>query len=380
MASSTAVSQGAPSQATHDEIDHWLHSGEPRMVAWGATFAAQSGYQDEVLVLENLAERYEAVPPQEYDAKGNYVPRTTEQKQHLDSMQAVLDALIQMHGRISYEGISAILTDFPAQALVLFATMPEPDRSQKALLIYEGRDRSDAPYNPRRLAQQQMIHLAAAILALNPPPGFTATLLSETTITLKVVVTDDDRERDGMFSTTCGDSFGFAPDPGWPQPYTYVVEEHWPSQGTARGILVPGDPTITSRRALSNSSCSTLSDFTSVQKLRLAQQEAGLRSEGRSAGALQYDTLRYTSAAEFAGSLAALVARHEQPVHALIETLANRTYLTTSEAADAVPSFAVEIDDQRKDKSQPLSIPRSLGPSTTVRPYKSQSGWLLTQQ
>ncbi len=374
LMSPVAGSQSVPTQASHDQIDHWLRSGDPRLVAWGATFATSTADKDELPVLEGLAERYNSVPPQEYDARGNYIPRTPEQKQQLDSMQAILDALIQLHGTISFEGIEAVLPDFPAQSLVLFATMPEPERSRYALVVYGARDRSDQPYNWRHLAHQQMVHLAAAILARNPPPGFTATLLNETVITLNVAVTDDDRQRDGTFSgATCGDSFALSPADGWPQPYTYVVEEHWPSQGTAEGILVPGIPTITSRRALSNSSCSTLSGFTSVQKLLLAQQEAGMQSEGRHVDTLQYDTLHYRSEADFAASLAALLARHQEPFHELTEALVNKSFMTTPEARDAMPAFAVEIDDQRKDKSQSLSIPQSLGPRTTVSRTKPRA-------
>jgi hypothetical protein len=380
LMSPVAGSQSVPTRASQDQIDHWLRSGDPRLVAWGATFAASTADTAELPVLQGLAETYNSVPPQEYDPRGNYIPRTPEQKQQLDSMQAILDALIQLHGTLSFEGVEAALPDFPAQALVLFATMPEPERSRYALRVYEARDKSDQTYNWRHLVYQQMVHLAAAILALNPPPGFTATLLNETRITLKVAVTDDDRQRDGTFSgAMCGDSFALSPADGWPQPYTYVVEQHWQSPGTAEGILVPGVPTITSRRALSSSSCSTLSGFTSVQKLLLARQEAGMQSEGRNVGTLQYDSLHYRSAADFATSLAALVARHQEPFHKLRGALLNKSFITTPEAENAMPAFAVEIDDQRKDKSQPLSIPRSLGPRTTVSPYKAETGWFVKQ-
>ena len=98
-------------------------------------------------------------------------------------MQAVLDALIQLHGTITSEGIVALLPDFPAQSPVLFAAVPEPERSRYALVVYGTRDRSDQPHDWHRLAHHQMIYSAAAILAVDPPPGFTATLLSETTVT-----------------------------------------------------------------------------------------------------------------------------------------------------------------------------------------------------
>ncbi|WP_263358247.1 hypothetical protein [Acidicapsa ligni] len=380
VVSVVAHSQIVPSQATNHEINLWLRDGDPRMVAWGATFAAKSGDKDELPVLAALAENYESVPRHEYDARGNYIPRTPEQKQYLDSMQAVLDSIIQLHGEVSCEAVVAVVPDFPAQALTLLATMPEPERSQCAADIYETRDKSDQPYDWHRIAHLQMIHMAAAILALHPPPGFTATLLNEATVILKISVTDDDQKDNGPFSSgTCGDSFGLVAAPGWPQPYTYVVEQHWNSQGPAEGILIPGEPAITGRRALSNSSCSTLPGFTSVQKVLLARQEASLLPGDPGPGTYQHDTLRYTGRASFLASLSVMITLHEEPFQKLAATLASKSYLTATESATVMPTFAVEVEDQRKNQSQALQIPESLGPHTTVGPYKHESGWFPRQ-
>ena len=131
-----AHGQTVPTQATTVEIDQWLRSGEPRLVAWGATFAAKNTDTAELPILATLAEDYRALPPRQYDGKGMYVPRTPAQKERFDSMQAVLDSLIQLHGAISDEAIEAVLPDFSARALTLFGRMPEPKRSQFAEAVY----------------------------------------------------------------------------------------------------------------------------------------------------------------------------------------------------------------------------------------------------
>jgi hypothetical protein len=377
-----AHAQSIPTHATSDQIDHWLRSGDSRMVAWGAHFAAETADKGEIPILASLAENYQALPPQEFDSKGSYIPRTLEQKQKFDSMQAVLDALIQFHGTVNFKAVTAVLPDFSAQALTLFATMPEPERSQHAVTLYATRDPSDKkPYDWHQLARQQMIHMAAAILALNPPPGFTATLLNETTVTLKISVTDKDDKRNVTGSGgACGDSFELLAAPGWPQPYTYVVEQHWKSEGLAERILIPGEPAITTRRALSNSSCSTLRGFTSVERFALAQQEAGIPAGALGAGTLEYATLRYPGAADYAAALSALIARYRKPFRNLAEILAGKSFLTQQEAATAVPAFSVEIQDQRQDKTRALPLlPASFGPRVVIGPYNSETGWLLKQ-
>jgi hypothetical protein len=222
--------------------------------------------------------------------------------------------------------------------------------------------------------------MAAAILALNPPPGFTATLLNETTVTLKVRVTDDDKTLGGSFAgAMCGDSFGLVPAPGWPQPYTYVVEQHWKSESSKEAILVPGEPAITTRRALSSSSCSTLPGFTSVQRVQLAEQEAGIAPGSFGSGTLQYDTLRYTGPTNYLSALLSLIESHRKPFQTLASTLAAKSYLTPNEASTAVPTFSVEIQDQRQDKDQALSVPASFGPRVVLGPYKLETGWFINQ-
>jgi len=370
--------QTVPTHATADDIDHWLRSGDPRMVAWGATFAASTADKDELPVLASLAENYQPTA-QPYDSRGNYISRTLEQKQRLDSMQCVLDALIQLHASVPYEAIAAVFPDFSAQALILFATMPEPERSQRAAEIYATRDPSDKPFDWHQATHQQIVHMAAAILALKPPPGFTATLFQESAVTLKISVTDENKGFGTGFGGGCGDSFEIPPARGWPQSYNYVVEQHWKSEGSVKGLLIPGDPAITSRRAITNSSCSWLRGFTSVERLQLAQQEAGLSGNSFVASSLQSDTVHYEGPADYLSALSDTIDRHRQLFRDLAKTLAARTFLTPAEAASAMPAFIVEIDDKRQDKSHPLATPTSFGPRITITPYKTEPAIPLQQ-
>ena len=116
-----------------------------------------------------------------------------------------------------------------------------------------------------------------------------------------------------------------------------------------------------------------------MQKLLLAEQEAGFLPKDIRTGTLQYDTLRYPGQASFLASLSSLVDRRKEPFRKLAATLAGKSFLSAPEAATAIPMFAVEIDDQRKDRTQALQMPESLGSRTTVGPYKPESGWFLKQ-
>lgn len=63
VVASSAHSQSIPTTATHDEIERWLQSSDPRMVSWGATFAASKGDKDALPAPESLAENYKFLRP-----------------------------------------------------------------------------------------------------------------------------------------------------------------------------------------------------------------------------------------------------------------------------------------------------------------------------
>lgn len=380
LASAAQTIPPVPTQATHTEINDWLRSSDERLVAWGANFAAQNHDAAVVPQLSILAESWIPLPPQAYDAQGNYVPRTPELIRRIDAMTQVLDALIQLHGNISSQAIENLSEDFPSQALTLFARMTEPERTEFAEAIYGTRRGTGATYDWHALSHDRMVYLAAALLAKHPPQGFTSSLLGESTVVLKVSVTDRKQKAPGAFGIgTCGDSFASKPAPGWPQAWTYVVEQKWPQeQYDPSSVLVPGDPAITTRRAESSSSCSTLEWFSSTVRLRLARQEAGLPKVDLGQGSLQYDDLAYTGPKGYQSAMISLIAQHIEPFRQLASELQQNGFLSEEEARITLPRLVVQITDERTDKTDPLphlsfSSPKIIfgDPSTGQKQYSA---------
>ena len=356
-----AQTPAVPAHATVAESVEWLRGSVLRMVAWAAHFTADNRDQSALPELERLAEAWHTLPPPTYDAHGEYALIPLEQQERTDAMFAVLDALIRLHGTVSAEAIKSLAPNFTAQALTLFAAMPEPQRTQYARSVYATRRGLGSIYNPQEVAQDRMVHLAAALLAQQPPPGFTASLLNEMTVLLYITVTDQRQEPDGGIGTaTCSDSFAKKPLPGWPQAWTYVVEELWSPQlldGTT--VLVPGYPAITTRRALSDSSCSTLGWFSSAVRLQLAEWEAALPAGKLRAGTRRSDTLQFFGAAAYKAALASAILRNEEPYRQLAALLASKGMLSEQEAHTAQPILRVEVLDKRSRQTEPLPEPRS---------------------
>jgi hypothetical protein len=370
-----------PMQASEDDMLQWLRGDDLRMVAWGAHFAARQQEQTMIPELTRLAESWQALPPQQYDAGGNYVPGTAEQRERSDAMEAVLDALIQLHGTVSAEAVEGLLQDFTPQALTLFAFMSEPERTRLAMEVYATRREPGSVYEWRQLAHDQMVHLAAAILAQHPPAGFTASLLNEINVVLRVRVSDGKKIPYALGGGgTCGDSSRLQAASGWPHPWTYVVEERW-HQENLQGmqVLVPGDPAITTRRAEGSSSCSTLQWFSSAVRLRLAEQETGTPGGKLGTGTLQYDNIRYPGMAAYDTALAIVVRQHGAAFRELAAALEREGLLTPQEAATAAPTLRVQVLDERENKSDPLSMPQWMGAKVIYESNEREQaspGWL----
>lgn len=346
----------APLRASEQDISQWLQGGDIRMVAWAAYFAAQNHDTAAVHQLALRAESWQPLPEQEFDDHGNYIPRSQEQRERSEAMTQVLDALIQLEGTVSPQAVKQLAKDFPAQALTFFARLPEPERTELAEDIYNTRRGAGAVYDWRSLNHDQMVHMAAAILAQHPPDGFTASLLNETSVVLNVIVTDaPQRAPDRSGTSVCGDSFAAKPITGWPQPWTYVVEERWHQENPdERSILVKGDPAITTRRALSNSSCSTLRWFSSAVRLRVVEQEAGASPGQLDEGIEQYDNLAYTGPNSYFAALVAIIRRHNQEFRDLSARLQRLDKMTPREAEMAGPVFHLRITDERANRTEPL--------------------------
>lgn len=354
------AAQGAPmipTQATHEEITNWLRGSDQRWVALGAYFAARNRDVSAVPQLTLLAESWQSLPPQEMDANGSYIRRSPEQIERSNAMTQVLDALIQLRGTVTAHAIEEISRDFLAQALTLFAMMPEPQRAEFAKAVYKTRRGVGATYNWHEMAHDEMVYVAAAILAEHPPAGFTASLLNEATVVLNLGVRDDRKTATGLFpGGACYDSFALGRDPGWPQPWTYVVERKWPQQLTDDlTVLVPGNPAITTRRAITNSSCSALGWFSSAVRLRLAEQEAGLPAGGPMRE-LRYDNLAYPGPGGYQKAVLAVVTLHAEEFRRLAMSLQEAGFLNSKEARTVGPRFIIRVIDERADRA--IALPK----------------------
>ncbi len=142
----------------------WLHSDVPREVAWAARFIARDAVKD---LTPDLTQRLASYQPG--DSLGDA------------AIQAVADALIQLHVPVPADVAMNLWPKFPALTMILLA---RADNNRAALMkILES-------------AEDDEVFLAAgSLLAASPPPGFARALLDRMTVRISFFVIDPGQER-----------------------------------------------------------------------------------------------------------------------------------------------------------------------------------------
>ena len=205
------------SAPTEAQISEWLQSDEPRLVAWGAHGVLERKRREHVLELIEIISRWEKVHPQsKWDSA------------HLDALLAVVDALIQLDGRIPPDTIREALardggSSLEEPLLVLLLRLPAADgRPVWQSIMFSGDKYSAAA------------RLAADVLSKNSPPGFAAKLLDGLTEFAEVDVADPGaRLAHGTFPWG-GAGCTSAPTPreDWPDIGVYVFSDSPANSGS----------------------------------------------------------------------------------------------------------------------------------------------------
>lgn len=96
-------------------LHQWLHSGDPRLIAWAADFARRTHDAKIVAEMPALLEHW-AAPQAIGDGDWQAAQRL--------AVTAVLDTLIQENVQVPIPGIAAVAELFPAQAAILIGRLP----------------------------------------------------------------------------------------------------------------------------------------------------------------------------------------------------------------------------------------------------------------
>jgi hypothetical protein len=336
----------------------WLHSGDPRLQAWGAYVVLRDKHKELIPDLLALANAYEITG----------LPVLSPHRAQHDAMLAILDTLIQLNPRIPADESKRLYSEFPAQSMILLSRAwinPDSlDSSNKILLELF------------RTEHSQLEWLAAGnILGERKAEGFAAAVLGNVTVHLNLQVTGLIGHMHGMASSCSEDFFPEKPDDraGWPEIGTYALTEARPDAT----LLVNGaDPSYYLRKV------SRLYGFNSHEgaecRIITAESWDRLREHyvTRLLGASEDDpplrvslhqTIIWENDQAYLAYLRTAVRQEQEAFAEVVQRFKNIHLLSDVEAAAAKPHVEITIVDDREDRSASLPRAENLGENIIVK-------------
>jgi hypothetical protein len=346
-----AVSAQEPVITPETPVDYnmlhkWLHSSDPRLIAWAADFARRTHDATIVGEMPELLEHW-TVP----QAFGGDESQAAQRR----AVAAVLDTLIQENAQVPVPAIEALAEFFPAQAAILIGRLP---LSESRLTLGDWTYGATGTWNGRTLAR-----IASMMLAKDPGPsgrfvwdrdhdevGFVASVVAASEEELRITVASVKTEHEGTGSGTCGDSMGRKLPSGWPQVYGYGLAENDPQISAPVVVDLDGDR-IVSMRAEENGgwgSCHGVQWLDPATRHKLIAHWLGVAEKEMAWQPVEGFTIVWSDKAAYQRQLGEITEAQREKLHATVDALRQRGLLSESEAGTVAPRLIVSVQCEIK--------------------------------
>jgi hypothetical protein len=322
------ITPGSP--VSHDTLQTWLHSGDPRLIAWAADFARSRHDEKVVAEMPALLEHW-TLPPQ--------LQKDKAQEAQDRAIQAVLDTLIQENVLVSIAAINAVAPNYPAQAAVLISRLP---LSESHTTLVDWSYGTTGTWSAGTL-----VRIASMMLAKNPAPdpSFVARVVAASEEELRIRIGTSNSNFGVTVGGPCVDYFPRELPQGWPQVYGYDLVENYERTSALPVVDLNGD-SISSRRFEENrhpGSCYTVRELTPSTRHKLIAHWLGIPDKEMSWQPVQVFTIVWTNKAEYQRQLGEVVDAERVKLRATVETLRERGFLGEGEAPNLPPRLLVTV-------------------------------------
>ncbi|WP_162539193.1 hypothetical protein [Granulicella sp. WH15] len=332
-------------------LHQWLHSGDPRLIAWAADFARRT--HDAKIVSEMPALLEHWVDPKALSGDESEAAQRR-------AIEAVLDTLIQENTQVPASAITAIAASFPAQAAILIGRLPV---SESLATLRGWTYGTTGGWFGFTLAR-----IAAMMLAKNPglsrdffwvrdrgDVGFVASVVAASEEEVHITVSSSNEQPRIGTGNACGDSWPHPLTPGWPQVYAYDLLENDPG-ATAPIVVDLERDRIVSRRFEENrppGSCFGVRGLDPSTRHQLIAYWLGIPEKEMAWRPVEERTILWTNKAAYQHQLGEITEAEREKLHATVEALRQRGLLTEFEAERIAPRLVVSV--QCEIKPCPLS-------------------------
>ncbi|MGD0941748.1 MAG: hypothetical protein ABR905_18790 [Terracidiphilus sp.] len=330
-----------PEMPVDDNTLHqWLHSSDPRLIAWAADFARRKHDAKIVAEMPALLEHW-TMPPLDGGDESQRAERR--------AAQAVLDTLIRENAVPPIPAIEAVAPIFPTQASILIARLPLSE--SRVTLGDWSLGSTGASWTGPALAR-----IATMMLAKDPGPslgirngnlaGFVANVVAASEEQLQISVSSSNTRHSLIGSNSCGDSIGHKATPGWPQVYAYGLEED-NYQKVREPIVVDLDgDQIFYRRYEENGgwgSCNAVQSLNPTTRHRIIAHWLGIPERDMTWQPVESFAIVWTDKASFQRQLGEIVEAQREKLYATVESLRQRGFLRDGETANLSPRLLVTV-------------------------------------
>ncbi len=343
-----------PSEST---LETWLSSGDPRLEAWGAHDALVTHDPNLTPYLLSLVGKWQPPLQQTSGTSPNSDPQLGQTGlDQREAMAAVLDTLIQMNVPIPADALRTLAPDFSNNVAILLARLPNVDSIPLSFDFYRS-----PPEHGNALQ-----YVSAALLALHPPPGFTADLLARIQVHATLVVVLPGSEVLGLGNGfSCGVPGTGPPRADWPEVGQYVLSKQ---KGDTASLVVGGiDPIYATREDSTHhlgESCGTSRDvyLGPNERFRLIAEMLGISPDAMQWQTALVKNIEFQSLEQFDAELIALVQVEQQKFRETASALADHGLLLPSEVEDSLPEMELDLQDMRGPVAAPIPHLSNLPP------------------
>jgi hypothetical protein len=339
VAQAAGISPDSNTPVDFATLDWWLHSGDPRLIAWAADLARRDHVTK---IIDEIPEMLEHtnMPP----SYGGDQSQAAQRR----AILAMLDALIQENHSTPTSTIKAIATTFPAQPTVLISRHPLSE--SRRVLDDWALGTSETGWNGQILAR-----IASMLLAVDPKPsrgiwnhdivGFVASVVAASELELQITLNADGSKGSLINSGMCADFLGVGLLSGWPQVYAYDLVENDPCDSGLEVVTLDGDRII-SRRFEENhhpGSCYGVQPLNSSTRSKLIAHWLGIQQKDMPWKPAELFTIRWTNNEAYQKQLGEITAAEHAKLSTTVEELRQRGLLTEYEAASVTPRLVVTV-------------------------------------
>ena len=208
------LEEAMKAQANSANIQAWLKSKDPRLIAWGAHFARENNDTDALALAAQLVK--ESLTQGGPDLLSPDDP-------HVNALSEVLDALIQRRVLLSAELLGYVSRSHPVQTIILLSMLPSAEQTENLMQWFGGARSADGSNQLDRVSAMLLSQSSASRLRRQHPRelGGEAHYLHPFPRKNMGVGLGS-----GSGGVACG-SYGInRPPVGWPELFSYQLNEN----------------------------------------------------------------------------------------------------------------------------------------------------------